>query len=117
MPLPMSPPPSTAHWLVMPQAIAALTDRLGRKLVIGSGTALSGAACLACMFTSAGPMQVGERCSRCLAAVCAYMRLCMCVAVCALYADVQSCMYACAVCLCASAWRVRAWEKAQGVGW
>ncbi|KAG2430141.1 hypothetical protein HXX76_010240 [Chlamydomonas incerta] len=39
-------------------AIAATTDKLGRRVVIGGGTALAGVACLLCAFASGGPIQV-----------------------------------------------------------
>ncbi|GLC42494.1 hypothetical protein PLESTB_001104300 [Pleodorina starrii] len=38
--------------------LAATTDRIGRRLAIGVGTTLAGAACTACAFTSGGALQV-----------------------------------------------------------
>ncbi|GIL76577.1 hypothetical protein Vretimale_19503 [Volvox reticuliferus] len=38
--------------------LAATTDRIGRRTAITCGTALAGLACIACAFTSGGPMQV-----------------------------------------------------------
>ncbi|KAG2486334.1 hypothetical protein HYH03_015038 [Edaphochlamys debaryana] len=38
--------------------IAATTDRLGRRVVIGSGTALAGVACIGVALCSPGPLQV-----------------------------------------------------------
>ncbi|KXZ46396.1 hypothetical protein GPECTOR_44g71 [Gonium pectorale] len=39
-------------------ALAASTDRLGRRAAIGGGTALAGVALLACAFTAGGPAQI-----------------------------------------------------------